>query len=166
VSTVRENRSSPSAALADFIKARDLCCRFPGCDKPAEVCDIDHTIPYCEGGPTHPSNLALLCRAHHLIKTFLCGENGWREEQFSNGIIVWTAPSGRAYTTTPGGALFFPELAKPTGPVTLTVHHIEREGRTLMMPTRQRTRAAERLARINWERGVNETRMNADPPPF
>ena len=156
----------PSAALADFIKARDLCCRFPGCDKPAEVCDIDHTIPYREGGPTHPSNLALLCRAHHLIKTFLCGENGWREEQFSNGTIIWTAPSGRTYTTTPGGALFFPELAKPTGPVSVTVHRIDREGRTLKMPTRQRTRAAERLARIRRERGINEARMNADPPPF
>jgi hypothetical protein len=161
-----EPRYRPSATLSDFIKARDLCCRFPGCDKPAEVCDIDHTIPYCQGGPTHPSNLALLCRAHHLLKTFLCGENGWREVQFSNGTIVWTAPSGRTYTTTPGGALFFPELAEPTGPVTVPVHHIEREGRTLMMPTRRHTRAAERLARINWERGINEARMNADPPPF
>ena len=161
-----EPRYRPSAALADFIKARDLSCRFPGCDKPAEVCDIDHTIPYDRGGPTHPSNLALLCRAHHLIKTFLCGENGWREEQFGNGTILWTAPSGRTYSTTPSGALFFPELARPTGPVDVTVRNHHRAGRTLMMPTRQRTRAAERLARITWERGINEARMKADPPPF
>jgi hypothetical protein len=39
-------------------------------------------------------------------------------------------------------------------------------GRTLMMPTRQRTRAAERAARIAWERGLNEARWAADPPPF
>lgn len=161
-----EPRYRPSAALADFVRARDLGCRFPGCDRPAEVCDIDHTIPYGQGGPTHPSNLALLCRPHHLVKTFLCGENGWREEQFSNGTIVWTAPSGRTYTTTPSGALFFPELAEPTGPVTVTAHRIDGESRTLMMPTRRRTRAAERLARIQWERGINEARMNADPPPF
>lgn len=101
-----------------------------------------------------------------MIKTFLCGENGWREEQFSDGTIVWTAPSGRTYTTTPSGALFFPELAAPTGPVTVTAHRIDEDSRTLMMPIRHRTRAAERLARIHWERGVNEARMNADPPPF
>lgn len=62
-----EPRYQPSVALADFIKARDLCCRFPGCDKPAEVCDIDHTIPWGAGGPTHPSNLKLLCRVHHRV---------------------------------------------------------------------------------------------------
>ena len=39
-------------------------------------------------------------------------------------------------------------------------------GRTLMMPTRKRSRAAERAARINWERGLNEARWAADPPPF
>lgn len=161
-----EPRYRPSTALADFVRNRDLCCRFPGCDKPAEVCDIDHTVPYGRGGPTHPSNLALLCRLHHLLKTFLCGEKGWREEQFRDGTIVWTSPSGRTYTTTPGGALFFPQLAEPSGPITAAARGVESEGRTLMMPTRRRPRAAERAARIRWERGLNEARMNADPPPF
>ena len=32
----------PSAALSEFIRWRDLTCRFPGCDAPAERCDIDH----------------------------------------------------------------------------------------------------------------------------
>jgi hypothetical protein len=59
----------PSRALADFVRCRDLTCRFPGCDQPAEVCDIDHTVPY-PLGPTHPSNLKLYCRIHHLLKTF------------------------------------------------------------------------------------------------
>jgi hypothetical protein len=35
---------------------------------PAEACDIDHTIPY-PLGPTHPSNLKLLCRFPHLLHT-------------------------------------------------------------------------------------------------
>jgi hypothetical protein len=51
----------PSAALADFVRNRDLVCRFPGCDRPAEHADIDHTVPY-PLGPTHASNLKLLCR--------------------------------------------------------------------------------------------------------
>ena len=163
-----EPRYRPSAALADFIRARDLHCRFPGCDKPAEVCDIDHTIPYRLGGRTHPSNLSLKCRPHHLLKTFWSGQNGWRETQFSDGAIVWTSPSGRAYTTTPGGALFFPQLAMPTGELTIAVRQRDDPTRdaTVLMPTRKRTRAAERATRIAWERGINEARWAADPPPF
>ena len=162
-----ERRYRPSRALAEFIRCRDLHCRFPGCDKPAEVCDIDHTVPWRSGGPTHPSNLALLCRAHHLLKTFWCGDGGWTEVQRSDGTITWTSPSGRIYTTTPGGALFFPQLAEPTAELKLIgPAKDQRPGRTLMMPARRRSRAAERAARIRWERGLTEARWAADPPPF
>jgi hypothetical protein len=54
----------PSARLRRFIRCRDLTCRFPGCDRPAEFCDVDHTVPY-PLGPTHPSNLKSLCRKHY-----------------------------------------------------------------------------------------------------
>ena len=163
-----EPQYRPSTALAEFIRARDLCCRFPGCEVAAEFCDIDHSVAWAAGGPTHPSNLNCKCRAHHLLKTFWCGQNGWAEQQFPDGTIVFSSPSGRCYTTTPRGALFFPHLATPTE--TLTVSHSEappdNPGRTLMMPTRKRTRATERAARINAERGLNEARWAADPPPF
>jgi hypothetical protein len=49
-----------------------LTCRFPGCDKPAEVCDLDHTVPF-PTGPTHASNLKLLCRYHVIQKAILVG---------------------------------------------------------------------------------------------
>jgi len=52
----------PSKALADFVRCRDLTCRWPGCDRPAGDCDLDHTIPYAQGGPTHASNLKCYCR--------------------------------------------------------------------------------------------------------
>ena len=159
-----EPRYQPSAALAAFIKTRDLCCRFPGCDKPAEVCDIDHTIPWCGGGPTHPSNLKLLCRAHHVTKTFW---TAWHDIQQPDGTVIWTSPSGRTYTTIPGMALFFPQFSVATAELNSALRHRDSdEGRTAMMPTRRRSRAAERAARIQWERGLNEARMNADPPPF
>lgn len=80
-----EPRYRPSAALADFIRCRDLTCRFPGCSRPAEFCDIDHTLPYDAGGPTHASNLKLMCRKHHLVKTFWCGPVGWHDEQRPDG---------------------------------------------------------------------------------
>jgi hypothetical protein len=51
----------PSIASQRFVRSRDLTCRFPGCDEPAERCDLDHTIPY-PMGRTHPSNLKCLCR--------------------------------------------------------------------------------------------------------
>ena len=95
------------------------------------------------------------------------GETGWREKQFSDGTIIWTSPAGRSYTTTPGGALFFPRLGAPTGLLDITGHQGDSEpGRSLAMPLRRRTRTADREARIAWERGLNEARMAADPPPF
>jgi hypothetical protein len=36
-----ESRYRPSAALERFVRCRDLTCRFPGCDRPAEFCDVD-----------------------------------------------------------------------------------------------------------------------------
>jgi hypothetical protein len=51
----------PSRALADFVRCRDLTCRWPGCDKPAYDCDLDHTVPY-PIGPTHASNIKCYCR--------------------------------------------------------------------------------------------------------
>ncbi len=64
----------PSAALADFVRCRDLTCRWPGCDQPAHACDLDHTIPYANGGPTHASNLKCYCRTHHKSITFELAE--------------------------------------------------------------------------------------------
>jgi hypothetical protein len=56
-----ESGYRPSAALERFLRCRDLTCRFPGCDRPAEFCDVDHTVAW-PFGPTHPSNLKCLCR--------------------------------------------------------------------------------------------------------
>ena len=62
-----EPRYTPSRSLADFVRCRDLTCRFPGCDRPATHCDLDHTVPY-PVGPTHASNLKCLCRFHILSR--------------------------------------------------------------------------------------------------
>src|SRR5262249_23416614 len=97
---VAESGYRPSAAPAEVVRFRGLACRFPGCDEPAEACDIDHTVPY-PLGPTHPSNLKLLCRYHHLLKTFYTGAEGWRDRQEPDGTVVWTSPSGHEYVTKP-----------------------------------------------------------------
>ncbi|MDA2948647.1 MAG: HNH endonuclease, partial [Actinomycetota bacterium] len=91
----------------------------------------------------------------------------WHDVQQPDGTVTWTSPSGRTYTTTPGGALFFPQLGAPTEEFDTVVRQRDSgESRTEMMPTRRRSRAAERAARITWERGLNEARMDSSPPPF
>ena len=51
----------PSKKLAEFVRCRDLTCRWPGCDRPAFDCDLDHTVPHADGGPTHAYNLKCYC---------------------------------------------------------------------------------------------------------
>jgi Domain of unknown function (DUF222) len=151
-----EPRYRPSAALAEFVRMRDLYCRFPGCDVPADRCDIDHTVPF-PVGLTHASNLKCECRQHHLMKTFYTGIGGWNDVQLPDGTVVWTSPAGRTYTTKPGSRLFFPnwnttttDLPPPPPVVPTSV------GRALMMPKRRRTRAAEDAALTKAERAHNE----------
>ncbi|WP_082929555.1 HNH endonuclease signature motif containing protein [Mycobacterium sp. 852013-51886_SCH5428379] len=177
-----EPRYTPSRALADFVRCRDMSCRFPGCDVPAWNTDIDHTIPYGQGGPTQASNLKCLCRLHHLLKTFW----GWTDHQRRDGTVVWTSPAGETYVTTPGSAALFPSLCVPTAPVrTRPVVDDQPGDRAAMMPRRRRTRAQNRSARFAAERAANRERRRArlrathpyfqpapppapgdDPPPF
>jgi hypothetical protein len=144
----------PSKKLADFVRCRDLTCRWPGCDRPAFDCDIDHTVPYADGGLTHASNLKCYCRIHHLVKTFW----GWRDQQLPDGTVILNSPAGKTYVTTPGSALLFPGLCVPTGDLQAprsgpTTDHCGE--RTAMMPRRRRTRQQDRAHRVAAERRQN-----------
>lgn len=97
-----------------------------------------------------------MCPKHHLLKTFWSGEGGWREHQFPDGAVVWTAPGGQTYTTRPGSRLLFPALCTPTAPVvTTTAQPMPNAG--LTMPRRARTRTEDPRQRIEDERRLNET---------
>jgi hypothetical protein len=160
-----EQRYRPSRRLTDFLLCRDMICRFPGCDKPADGCDTDHTIPW-PYGRTHPSNTKPYCRHHHLLKTFWTGPGGFRDVQHPDGTVEFTSPSGRRYRTKPLGALFFPQLATPSGRhVPLGEPPPMTGPKGANMPRRQRSRAADRAARIAWERSVNRARLESLPPP-
>ncbi|UNB54335.1 HNH endonuclease signature motif containing protein [Mycolicibacterium sp. YH-1] len=168
-----EPRYTPSAALANFVRCRDLTCRFPGCDHPADHSDIDHTIPY-PTGPTCASNLKCLCRKHHLLKTFYNGPAGWRDRQQPDGTIIWTAPHGQTYHTQPGSHLLFPSLCEPTAPVlaraTTPGAGFTAANTGLTMPRRDTTRAQDRKRRIDEERRENQQAaqlaMADSIPPF
>ncbi|MGU3651144.1 DUF222 domain-containing protein [Mycolicibacterium sp. A43C] len=164
----------PSTTLGEFIRCRDLTYRFPGCDVPAWNTDIDHTVPY-PAGPTHPSNLKCLCRAHHLLKTF----HDWRDTQLANGTVVWTSPTGHVYTTEPEGGHWFTGLGDPTGEPSLQPSLPGNAKHCLKTPTRDRSRAEDRTRRITAERAANRCRVDEqerqeharidahyEPPPF
>jgi Domain of unknown function (DUF222) len=86
-------RYTPPADLAEFIAARDRTCRFPTCTWPAESCDLDHTVPFADGGPTADFNLGAAHRGHHNDHT----HHGWRVDQPESGRFVWIAPTGHRF---------------------------------------------------------------------
>ena len=87
----------PSRRLQHLIWARTPTCTAPGCRRPAARCDLDHNVPYDEGGRTCECNLAPLCRHHHRCKH----SPGWQLGQLSPGGMRWITPAGREYITRP-----------------------------------------------------------------
>ncbi len=149
----------PSAALDRFVRARDLTCRMPGCDRPAMHADIDHTRPY-PYGPTHPSNTKCYCRFHHLLKTFW---PGWTDRQEPDGTVHVTTPTGRTYTTKPFSALLFPGWNTTTAPLQdAPLPPPPTAGRGAKMPTRTRSREQSREYRITQQRRLNAIQRELD----
>ncbi len=91
-------RYVPSARLREFITARDVTCRFPGCERSARNGQIDHAREWNRGGTTDRSNLGALCIRHHQLKT----HGGWQITQSHlDGSCTWRSPSGREYPHAP-----------------------------------------------------------------
>ncbi len=87
----------PPPRVREFVIARDVTCRSPVCRQPAWRADLDHTIPYDQGGCTCRCNMGGGCRRHHQLKQ----HPRWKLEQIKPGIFTWTTPAGRTYTTEP-----------------------------------------------------------------
>jgi hypothetical protein len=87
----------PSNALRHALHVRQRTCSAPGCRRDATRCDLDHTIPYAQGGRTCECGMAPLCRRHHRAKQ----AQGWQLEQLSPGELVWRLPHGRMYRVEP-----------------------------------------------------------------
>lgn len=167
----------PSAVADSYIRIRDCYCTWPGCDRKAWGADLDHTHEYnhdnpVAGGTTHPAHMKVLCRFHHLLKTY----SDWLDDQHPdtrNGRtrLVFITPEGRTYRGPAWtGEDLFPVLARlvwDAGPVP------RRHPSSLSPPftdSRQKTRTAAKHARRQQERERNRRRsQGADelaPPPF
>ncbi|NYI46260.1 hypothetical protein BJ993_003340 [Nocardioides aromaticivorans] len=66
---------------------------FPFAANLSRKVDLDHQIPYAEGGPTSTDNLGPMTRTHHRIKTHA----GWQVRQPFPGIVIWRDPHGAHY---------------------------------------------------------------------
>lgn len=93
------DRYRPTEAIRRVLRARDGHCRFPGCLSPVSQCDIDHTLEWVNDGRTEVSNLAHLCRTHHMLKhPDLSAEIKWKVKQQAGGELWWIGPTGHTYT--------------------------------------------------------------------
>jgi hypothetical protein len=88
----------PPQDLTDFITARDRRCRFPGCNRAARRCHIDHQHPYNAGGSTTPRNCQCLCEHHHRLKH----QTSWTVTGDPADTLLWTSPTGHQYRSPPG----------------------------------------------------------------
>lgn len=85
-------RYTPGPLTRGLVEARHRTCRFPGCRRQAEACDLDHRLAYDDGGATCDCNLHPLCRHHHRLK------NGPRPflPRRANRRTEWTTPTGHS----------------------------------------------------------------------
>ena len=94
-------RYQPPETLKQFLIARDGTCRSPGCNQPADRCEIDHVIAYRPGKATGGSTDHLLldakCKHHHRAKD----GGGFSNTRDPDGTSHWTTPLGRQYTLPP-----------------------------------------------------------------
>lgn len=98
VLSVGRDRYRIPADLRRTVQLRDVTCRFPGCNRRAGRCDVDHALAWADGGATEACNLACLCRKHHRLKH----EMDWQVGQEAGGVLVWRSALGRTYRTQPG----------------------------------------------------------------
>ncbi|WP_158885174.1 HNH endonuclease signature motif containing protein [Amycolatopsis anabasis] len=94
---VGRTRYRPPTALDRYIRLRDRECRAPGCNRPTQAGDIDHTQDWAKGGTTDKTILGGWCERHHYLKD----QPGWNFEPQPNGNITITTPTGGTYTSKP-----------------------------------------------------------------
>ncbi|BDZ45609.1 HNH endonuclease signature motif containing protein [Naasia aerilata] len=99
--------------LARYLRQRDGTCRFVGCNRPAERCDLDHTKPWEEGGCTDACNLACLCKGHHRLKH----GTDWtiRQDPNESGELICISPAGKIYRTEPANKVTAGPPGRPLG---------------------------------------------------
>ena len=91
-----EDQYIPSRKLKHLMHARTTTCPARGCGAQASHNETDHTDPWPRG-KTDECNISPPCGRHHHAKH----APQWKLEQVAPGVLKWTTPSGRTFTTRP-----------------------------------------------------------------
>ncbi len=92
--------ASVTDALFGAVAARDQGCRWPGCHKKPQHCDLHHVQHREHGGKNNPCNCCLLCRYHHRgahdpsIRLHLA-RDGTLTVTYADGTTETSKPPGR-----------------------------------------------------------------------
>ena len=92
---------TPSPRLREQVLLTHPTCVFPGCSRPSRACDLDHVVPWADGGPTCSCNLAPVCRRHHRAKT----TGGWTYMTVEPTVYLWRSPLGYEFLRDQHGSL-------------------------------------------------------------
>jgi hypothetical protein len=85
---VGRSRRVVGAGLRKAMAVRDQHCQWPGCERPASMCDGHHLVHWVDGGETNLDNCILLCKRHHRM----VHEGGWQMVRV-DGRIMTVAPT-------------------------------------------------------------------------
>ena len=69
--------------------ARDQHCQWPGCERPASLCDGHHLVHWIHGGGGEIENQVLLCHRHH----WLAHEGEWQLVKTDDDRLMAIAPT-------------------------------------------------------------------------
>ena len=113
----RKTRSVPTSIKRALLR-RDRCCRFPGCSNRIFL-EGHHIVPWAQGGETALSNLAAVCRFHHVF----VHECGFRIELDDDGVRFYN-PLGFLVRAVPEpvrpAGLGWPTITRANAPLDIT----------------------------------------------
>jgi hypothetical protein len=95
--SVGKEQYAPPADMRRYLQIRDQTCQGIGCNRRATLSEIDHTQAWNTGGQTNVNNLVHLCKGCHRLKH----QSSFRTSQGPNGVLTWTSPGGKKYTSKP-----------------------------------------------------------------
>jgi Domain of unknown function (DUF222) len=87
----------PGVRLRHLTHIQHETCVGIACRRPSSQADFEHNTPYESGGKTCLCNGGPKCRFDHRLKQ----DPRWKVDQFPDGTLRWTTPSGRTYTAEP-----------------------------------------------------------------
>jgi hypothetical protein len=86
-------------SVRDAVILRDRRCRFRGCRRTVDWCEVHHIRHRHHGGADAIANCVLLCARHHQV----LHRDGWNAHLEPDGTLVVSDPHDRRWTTRPAG---------------------------------------------------------------